>query len=166
MMNILYFHVPCPSHLQLLLACFFTELQIQVTPPQTPCRHHSRPWLFLSLHPTISSVSQVQREARREKKVGRRSSEGQYIRFYQDIFFLLSVKTYSSQCVYFNCITWFYAKLMNLHVLYQVVQSSQYTHAVKHFATSFEDQRSCLCQLLLCLGSWVEEVATLQLSRT
>ena len=30
----------------------------------------------------------------------------------------------------------------------------------------FEDQRSCLCQPLSCLGSWAEEAATSQPSRT
>lgn len=52
---------------------------MQATPPPTPCPPRSRPWLFLSPHPTVSSASRVQREARKEKKVGRRSSEGQFM---------------------------------------------------------------------------------------
>ena len=52
--------------------CFTSELQMQMTPHPALCLLHSSPWFFLSLLPTVSSASQVQRESRKEKKVGRR----------------------------------------------------------------------------------------------
>ena len=74
-------HINCTlivvNKLSLKFTYSLAEPQTQTTPLPTLCPLHSRPWLSLSLHQTVNSASQAPREARKEKKAGRRLSEGQ-----------------------------------------------------------------------------------------
>lgn len=145
---------------------------MQATPPPTPCPPRSRPWLFLSPHPTVSSASRVQREARKEKKVGRRSSEGQLMSLTQCVqitksntkilFSRMSNFTFFSFIILLLCID-----LKARHCLHTkpmiacfLIELRDRYSANINFTCSFEDQRSFLYQRPLCLGSWVEEAAT------